>query len=49
MIAKSQKNKIADKENTMFEVTEKAVQMLSEFLKDKEDGLAIRVMMMEGG
>ncbi len=49
MITRSQKNKIADKENTMFEVTEKAVQMLNEFLKDKDESHAIRVMMMEGG
>jgi Fe-S cluster assembly iron-binding protein IscA len=41
--------KIADKENTMFEITEKAVSMLKEFLKDRNDPLSIRVAMMEGG
>ncbi len=33
----------------MFEVTEKAIQMLNEFLKDKDEAHTIRVMMMEGG
>jgi hypothetical protein len=33
----------------MFEVTEKAVEMLNEFLKDKNEPNKIRVMMMEGG
>jgi flagellar biosynthesis protein FliP len=43
------KNNIADKEITMFEVTEKASEMLNEFLKDKDETHKIRVMMMEGG
>jgi hypothetical protein len=33
----------------MFEVTDKALEMLNEFLKDKEESSRIRVMMMEGG
>jgi len=34
----------------MFEVTEKAIEMLSEFLKDREEAApSIRVVMMEGG
>lgn len=33
----------------MFEVTEKAVQMLNEFLKDRNEPFSIRVAMMEGG
>lgn len=33
----------------MFEVTEKAVEMLTEFLKDKGEPNKIRVMMLEGG
>jgi hypothetical protein len=33
----------------MFEVTEKAVQMLNEFLKDKNETNKIRIMMLEGG
>jgi iron-sulfur cluster assembly protein len=33
----------------MFEVTEKAVEMIKEFLKDNDDTGKIRVMMMEGG
>jgi flagellar biosynthesis protein FliP len=43
------KNNVADKEITMFEVTEKASEMLNEFLKDKDETHKIRVMMMEGG
>ena len=33
----------------MFDVTEKAVEMLNEFLKDKNETNKIRIMMMEGG
>jgi hypothetical protein len=33
----------------MFEVTEKAVEMINEFLKDRNEACSIRVMMMEGG
>lgn len=42
-------NNFADKEKIMFEVTEKAVEMLNEFLKDRDEARTIRVMMMEGG
>jgi len=33
----------------MFEVTEKASEMLKDFLKDREDSPAIRVMLSQGG
>ena len=33
----------------MFEVTEKASEMIKDFLKDKEDTPAIRVMHSRGG
>ena len=33
----------------MFEVTEKAVEMINEFLKDRDDARTIRLMMTEGG
>ena len=33
----------------MFEVTEKASEMLKEFLKDKEEIPAIRLMLSQGG
>ncbi len=33
----------------MFEVSEKASEMIKDFLKDKEASLAVRVMMNEGG
>jgi Fe-S cluster assembly iron-binding protein IscA len=33
----------------MFEVSEKASEMIKGFLKDKEANLAVRVMMNEGG
>ena len=43
------KRKIAYKEKNMFEVTEKAIEKLNEFLKDREEAPSIRVVMMEGG
>jgi hypothetical protein len=33
----------------MIEVTEKATEMIKDFLKDKEDIPSIRVMMSQGG
>lgn len=33
----------------MFQVTEKATEMIKEFLKDKGDDLAIRILMHAGG
>jgi hypothetical protein len=33
----------------MFEVTEKAIEMITEFLKDRDEAHSIRLMMMEGG
>ena len=33
----------------MFQVSEKASEMIKSYLKDKEANLAIRVMMHEGG
>jgi len=33
----------------MFQVSERASQMIKEFLKDKDPHLAIRVLMYEGG
>jgi iron-sulfur cluster assembly protein len=33
----------------MFQVTEKAIEMINEFLKDKDEVHSIRVMMVEGG
>ena len=37
------------KESTMFTVTEKAIEMIKEFLKDKGEEHTIRLMMNEGG
>jgi Fe-S cluster assembly iron-binding protein IscA len=33
----------------MFEVTEKAVEMIRDFLKDRSEKHVIRIMMNEGG
>ncbi len=33
----------------MFEVTEKAVEMIQDFLKDRSEQHIIRIMMNEGG
>jgi Fe-S cluster assembly iron-binding protein IscA len=33
----------------MFEVTEKANEMIKDFLKDKEAKLSIRIMLSKGG
>ena len=37
------------KEVTMFEVTEKASDMIKDFLKDKDEFPAIRLMLSQGG
>jgi hypothetical protein len=37
------------KESTMFTVTEKAIEMIKDFLKDKGEEHTIRLMMNEGG
>ena len=39
----------APKGGTMFQVSEKASEMIKSYLKDKEENLAIRVLMQEGG
>jgi Fe-S cluster assembly iron-binding protein IscA len=39
----------AIKGGTMFQVSEKASEMIKDYLKGKEANLAIRVMMQEGG
>jgi Fe-S cluster assembly iron-binding protein IscA len=38
-----------EEEAIMFEVTEKASEMLKDFLKDREDSPAIRIMLSQGG
>jgi Fe-S cluster assembly iron-binding protein IscA len=38
-----------DKELSMFQVSEKAVEMIKEYLKDNQDPHSIRIMMSEGG
>lgn len=37
------------KEEIMFQVTEKASEMISDFLKDKDDNSYIRVFLAQGG
>jgi hypothetical protein len=37
------------KEVNMFEVTEKASEMIKDFLKDKEGNPSIRIMLSQGG
>ena len=37
------------KEVDMFEVTEKASEMIKEYLKDKEGTSSIRIMLSQGG
>jgi Fe-S cluster assembly iron-binding protein IscA len=37
------------KEEIMFEVTEKATEMINEFLKDREDPTYIRLFLSQGG
>jgi hypothetical protein len=39
----------AEKELIMFSVTEKATEMIKEFLKDRTEIPSIRVVMQEGG
>jgi len=38
-----------DKEIIMLQVTEKANEMISSFLKDREDPSCIRIYLMQGG
>ncbi len=37
------------KEMNMFSVTDKAIEMIKEFLKNRTDAPSIRVVMQEGG
>jgi hypothetical protein len=41
--------KVRKKEITMFSVSEKASEMIKEFLKNRTEAAAIRVLMQEGG
>jgi Fe-S cluster assembly iron-binding protein IscA len=41
--------KNAKKEINMFTISEKASDMIKEFLKDRKDAPSIRVLMQEGG
>jgi len=43
------KRKNTYEEADMFEVTEKASEMIKDFLKDKEEIPSIRVMLSQGG
>jgi Fe-S cluster assembly iron-binding protein IscA len=43
------KNAISEKEETMFQVSDKASEVIKEFLKDKEEPLSVRIVMSEGG
>jgi Fe-S cluster assembly iron-binding protein IscA len=38
-----------NKEDNMLEVTEKASEMIKDFLKDREEIPAIRIMLSQGG
>jgi len=38
-----------NKEDNMLEVTEKASEMIKDFLKDKDEIPAIRIMLSQGG
>jgi hypothetical protein len=40
---------VIKKENIMFSVSEKASEMIKEFLKDRPEAPSIRVVMQEGG
>ncbi len=40
---------ITCKEEDMLEVTEKATEMIKDFLKDKEEIPSIRIMLSQGG
>jgi hypothetical protein len=40
---------LIDKELQMFQVSEKAVEVIKEYLKDTKDPKNIRIMMSEGG
>jgi Fe-S cluster assembly iron-binding protein IscA len=40
---------LIDKELRMFQVSEKAIEVMKEYLKDTQDSQSIRIMMSEGG
>lgn len=42
-------DKSTNKEFVMFQVSEKAVEVIKEYLKDAQDPQSIRIMMSEGG
>jgi hypothetical protein len=42
-------DKSIDKELRMFQVSEKAIEVMKEYLKDTKDPQSIRIMMSEGG
>ena len=43
------REKVRKKEITMFSVSEKASEMIKEFLKSRSEDASIRVLMQEGG
>ncbi|MEK6535815.1 MAG: hypothetical protein AABZ40_09240 [Thermodesulfobacteriota bacterium] len=43
------REKVRKKEITMFSVSEKASEMIKEFLKSRSEAASIRVLMQEGG
>jgi hypothetical protein len=43
------REKVPKKEITMFSVSEKASEMIKEFLKSRSEAASIRVLMQEGG
>jgi Fe-S cluster assembly iron-binding protein IscA len=40
---------LINKELQMFQVSEKAIEVMKEYLKDTKDPKSIRIMMSEGG
>jgi len=40
---------LINKELMMFQVSEKAIEVMKEYLKDTKDPKSIRIMMSEGG
>jgi Fe-S cluster assembly iron-binding protein IscA len=40
---------LINKELRMFQVSEKAIEVMKEYLKDTKDPKSIRIMMSEGG
>jgi hypothetical protein len=42
-------DKYIKKELTMFQVSEKAVEVIKEYIKDGQDPQSIRILMSEGG